>query len=93
MDDLLAAHAAVGGSVTPKWRRSRRSWRRITKVRSRRNVRAIPLAEPKTSDRPLQNHQLMAQSDVLEGNGGGAAEQGAEEGRDAEDEDHRNSQR
>jgi hypothetical protein len=34
----------------------------------------------------------MTQSDVLEGDHGGAAEKGAEESPDAEHEDHRNSQ-
>ena len=33
----------------------------------------------------------MAQSDVLKGNGGATAEKGAEEGPDAQDEDHRSS--
>jgi hypothetical protein len=35
----------------------------------------------------------MAQSDVLKRDGGGAAEKSAEIGPDAEDEDHRSSQR
>src|SRR5262245_48674365 len=54
---------------------------------------AVPPPEPRTSDRPLQDRQLMTQSDVLEDNGGEAAENGAEQGPDAEDEDHHSSQR
>ena len=44
---------------------------------------AVVAAKPRVRDRPRQDHQLMAQSDVLERNGGGAAEKGAEEGPDA----------
>ena len=53
-------------------------------------VRAL---EPRARDGPLQDYQLMAQSDVLKRNGGGAAEKGAEEGPDAQEEDHCSSQR
>jgi hypothetical protein len=54
---------------------------------------AVLAEEPRARDRPLQDHQLMAQSKVLERNGGGAAENGAEEGPDTQDEDHCSSQR
>jgi hypothetical protein len=40
-----------------------------------------------------QSNVLMAQSNVLERNGGGVAEKGAEEGPDAQGEDHCSSQR
>ena len=39
VDDLLGRPRGVGWSVTPMWRSSRRSWRRITKPKSRRNAR------------------------------------------------------
>jgi hypothetical protein len=38
LDKLMAAHAAVGWSVTLTWTSSRRSWRRIKNPRSTRKV-------------------------------------------------------
>jgi hypothetical protein len=53
---------------------------------------AVVAAKPRVRERPLQDHHLMAQGDVLQRHGGGAAEKGTEEGPDAEDEDHCSSQ-